>query len=271
MGKLYDSQDLKWNTALWDRVEVQLYADISAGLLPKAILKEIMTYSAAPGQPKRYMSYAESFEHERKRERGKLFRTGLLLSELHRQEALFKACTECHYRVGKKGSRKGRKIAVPCNLHKDGFKKAKSDVWWAGERNVAERLERGQVRDEPDVAIDTTITDADRGFLKSVGIADTDEPHNGLNEWERMHLEAKLDGSFMQDVEFYDVEPTYKGYLNILLQEGEMTEKEYLDEMRRLREAAQQAEESAVDRLAGRDGLKLTARQRDTRHNRLVN
>ena len=265
MGKLYDSQDLKWNTALWDRVEAQTYADVAAGLLPKSFLKEIVTYPGAPGRPKRYMSYAESFEHERKRERFKLLRTSMLLGELRRQEDLFKTCLECHYRVGKKGSRKGRKIAVPCLLHKDGFKKAKSDVWWAGQHNLEERLARGQKRDDAEWM---PLDDMAGTELRAHS---TDEPQNPLNEWERMHLEAKLDGSFMQDVEFYDVEPTYKGYLSILLQEEEMTEKEYLDEMRRLREAAQQAEDSAVDRLAGRDSLKLTARQRDTRHNRLVN
>ena len=105
MGRLYDRQDLNWNTDYWNRQEMRLSADIANGLMPASTLEGIVTYPGStypqPGWPKglpaRHVKLKDAFELERKRERMKLLRTGSLLRNLDQWRRMFLACAQMAY------------------------------------------------------------------------------------------------------------------------------------------------------------------------------
>lgn len=279
MGRLYDRQDLTWNTLFWQRKEAQLSIDIAEGRIGSDVLNSVISYPSKARvrgenghylpddvRPTRHMRLKDIFAYEIQKERFKLLRTGQLLANLKAWEAIFKACPNCHQEVSRKD--KDKTIDRPCTEHEEGYRKSRSDVWWAGERNVADREARGQKRHDETPA--PAVTGQDEAFLKSVGIAGlADEPQNPLNKWEMAYQRDKAEGAWpltVKEQRLYDVENSYKGWLNKLLQDEELTEKEYLDELQRLRAEASELENTT--RPVAGTNAKV---KRDSRHNQLSN
>jgi hypothetical protein len=266
MGKLYDRQDLIWNTLYWQRQEARLSMDIANGRLPASMLNDVITYPSRPRvkgdsggylndeqRPARHLRLKDCFAYEIQKERFKLLRTGMLLSNLKAWAAIFKACPNCHQEVSKK-AKSGLKD-VPCSAHEEGYLKAKSDVWWAGEHNVEERLARGQIRAQGIV----TAQEAVEGLVASTFT------ENPLNKWESAYQRDKAQQAWTaDDARIYEVEPNYKGWLRMMLENEEMSEGEYLDELGRLRNEAIELE-FTTKALAGTNAKF----KRDSRHNQL--
>jgi hypothetical protein len=243
MGRLYDRRDLEWNLNYWNRLESRLNADIANGLMPASTLNAIITYrgSSTPqpgwprGKPDRHVALKDSFELERKRERMKLLRTGQLLRDLDYWRKAFLACKDCYSTKTAEGKNKD----VACDEHNEGLSGAKSAVYWAGEHNEEERAARGQIRPKE---VSTVLTTEDEAFLKSLGISPSAEGENPLNKWESWYQRDKAAQSWPRDASQYDVTPDYKGWLNMLLQNEEMTEREYLAELQRLKDDQRELE-----------------------------
>jgi len=278
MGRLYDRQDLAWNLNFWNQHEQQLSADIARGLADPSILNKVITYPSRARikgegaqyldddlRPSRHMPLRACFEYERQRERFKLLRTGQLLHNLDAWQKIFKACPKCHTEASKR-SKSGFKD-VPCAEHEEGYRKAKSDVFWAGEHNVEERNARGQRRDEG-VA---TTQDVLEGPAPAVD--------NGLNKWESLYHRDKAEGQWTpDDARRYDVEFSYKGWLRCRWEDEEISEAEYLTELERLRAQERELEElrAPTDREAPTKLPKHSARgalafRRDSRFTHLAN
>jgi hypothetical protein len=283
MGRLYDRQDLAWNLNFWNRREMELHADVANGLMPANILEETVTYSArgrvkGPGgqylsdeeRPSRHLKLKDAFDYERKRERFKLLKTGMLLQNLMAWKAIFKACPNCYQEKAKVGDKTYDK---PCKEHIEGYTKAKSDVWWAGERNLDERNARGQRRTEDALTTKEALegTELPTGLETLERVNDafgrTNITTNPLNKWEALYQRDKASDNWTErDARRYEVEPDYKGWLRMLLEEEEMTEQEYLNELARLRREANELE-STTKALAGTNAKP----KRDSRHNRTAN
>jgi hypothetical protein len=181
------------------------------------------------------MRRRDFWEHAIRQERFKLLRTGQLLGALRAWEAIFKACPKCYQETGVGGKTKDR----PCTEHEAGYKKARSDVWWAGERNQEERAARGQVRTDENPDAKSTETLERVEALRGSKTLET----NPLNKWEAQYQRDKASDSWTaQDARLYEVECNYKGWLRMLLENEEMTEKEYLQELDRLRNEALELE-----------------------------
>jgi hypothetical protein len=136
--------------------------------------------------------------------------------------------------VPKKAGKQGLKD-VPCIAHAEGLTKAKSAVFWAGEHNISERNTRGQHRAEGVV----TAKEALEGLPESSG-------DNPLNKWESLYQRDKSNGAWLvADARLYDTTHDYKGWLEMLLQNEEITEADYLEELRRMRQLALEMEEMA--------------------------
>jgi hypothetical protein len=238
MGLLYDKQDLAWNTEYWNRMEMHLHKDIANGLMPASTLEATITYASSRkplpgwpnGKPDRHVRYKDVFELERKRERMKLLRTGQLLHELGIWRKRFLACKDCYSTKTPEG--KNRDVA--CDEHNEGLSRAKSDVYWAGRHNEEERASRGQRRNE--LALPTQ---------------EASVPHtpgaNELNKWETLYQRDKAEGAWPLtpgEQRLYDVENSYRGFLNKLLQDEEMSETEYLGELQRLRNEQRSSSDS---------------------------
>lgn len=264
MGRLYDRQDLAWNLKYWRQQETELNRRIANGEVDKSILNVVVSYPGRKGEdgwPSRHLKIRDKWDYECKREYGKLMKTGQLIGNLKAWETIFKACPNCYVRIYRR-----KEFDLPCDEHAFGYRKAKSDVWWAGEHNIEERDARGQVRAE---GLETPMVNKD-------------EPQNPLNKWEVLYAEDKASGAWPGTngdmARYYEVEPTYKGWLRMILEEEEMTETEYLGEMQRLREQAQEIEEmpSVTDRnlpstLPKRAAAGQQYFRRDSRHNQLSN
>lgn len=272
MGRLYDRRDLNWNTLFWQRQETRFNAQMLEASYAENSqqLNMTLSYSAQPRvkapdgswlkddiKPSRHITPREFFAYEIQKERFKLLKTGMLLSNLKAWEAIFKACTNCHQEVSKKDAKKT--IDRPCAEHETGYKKAKSDVWWAGERNIEERMARGQVRtDDGDTVPVGTET------LQVVGQTKTLET-NPLNKWEAAYQRDKASNAWTQeDAKLYEVQPDYKGWLRMMLENEEMSEKEYLTELQRLRDEAAELE-FTTKAVAGTNAKA----KRDNRYNQL--
>ena len=271
MGRLYDKLDLSWNLDWWNRQEQQMHADIANGVIEASFLDHWITERRNHSGPcergcgcKAY-KVRDGFELERKRERMKLLRTGSLLRELDTQRKLFRACSNCYVGVGTRGKSKGKSVDRPCEVHGPGLKAAKSAVYWAGEHNIAERNARGQRRAEGVV----TAQEALEGIPRN---------SNELNKWEAWHLEDVKAGIWPQSASDYDTTPDYKGWLEMLLQNEEIDEPEYLAELKRLREENREQEETAHQWAGARiqqgarkgDRLRPERFRRDTRFNILT-
>lgn len=276
MGRLYDKQDLVWNTNYWNRREQEFNASLTGDYAQNAAdLNRIVTFSAPPRvkgddgrwlnddvRPSRHLTLKEAFELERKRERFKLLRSGQLLHNLDVWEKLFKACSKCYV-----GWSRGKTKNMPCPEHEEGYRKAKSDVYWAGENNIAERNLRGQHRVETPAPSQEVL----EGLPASTGT-------NELNKWETWYQRDKAEGNWPADAKTYDVDPDYKGWLNMLLQNEEMTEHEYLTELGRLRDERRELEDlkAPTDRekpwmMSKQGSRKELGFRRDTRYNQLTN
>lgn len=262
MGRLYDKIDLAFNTDFWNRQEAQLSADIANGLLQASILDTVLderascNCSSPCGRPHfKHVKVREAFKLRKQQERMKLLRTAMLLSDLHHAEDNFKSCPHCHYEAH------GTKTwIIECDIHKPAFKKAKSAVYWAGVHNLEERQARGQIRDAEALA----TQDALEGQETS--------GQTGLNKWELMHQQAKYDGVWPAEARDYDTTPDYPGFLWVLYFEEEMSEGEYLEELRRFK-ATQRELEDMAPQWAGIDTTHQGTRKqketfrRDTRFN----
>jgi hypothetical protein len=237
MGRLYDRLDLSWNLNFWNQQEQMLHAEIANGLVQASVLNRTITYPGGKdvsSKPSRHIRLGEAFEFERKRERFKLLRTGWLLRNLDEWQKIFKSCPHCHQEVHSRGRFKGQTRDVPCQAHAEGYRKAKSDVWWAGEHNVEERNVRGQHRAEGV----TTTREALEGLPERTG------GENPLNKWEELYSRDKAEGQWTQDdAKRYDVDFSYKGWLHARLEDEEITETEYLTECQRLREQERELEQ----------------------------
>lgn len=231
MGRLYDRQDLRWNTEWWNKQEQRMHAAIANGDLPFNFLDEVITETRQhTGLPcsrscgcKSYR-WRDKYERERKREQGKFLKTCTLLQDLHAAEATFKACPRCHYEV-----HATKTYAIECDLHRPRLASIKNDIWWAGDHNIKEREARGQHRIE---SAESTSADAR-------------EP----NKWERQYLrESSGDGGYWtrEYASEQDCTHDYRGFLEMLLQTGDMTATEYLDELQRLRSEGLEREQCAV-------------------------
>lgn len=280
MGRLYDSRDMAWNIAYWNRLEMQFHASLTDGTYRQnaADLNCILTQASparqrgADGQwlqddvrPSRHLTMREAFQRERLKERFKLLRTSRLLSNLKAWEAIFKACPHCHTEASR--SKSGTRN-VPCEEHDKGYKKARSDVWWAGEHNQEERAARGQIRAED---LSTELHPEISGLETLERIGDVFERKslvtNPLNKWEaQFQRDRAQDAWTEEDARLYEVEPDYRGWLRMCLENCEMTEREYLDELQRLRQEANELEYT-TRAVAGTN----TKIRRDTRHNQLSN
>jgi hypothetical protein len=262
MGKLYDRRDLAWNTLYWQQQEQQWHRAIANGHLPASVLDEVITYETAlriktenvfqvdDKRPSRHMRRKDTWPYEIQKERFKLLRTGQLLSNLKAWEAIFKACPKCYQETARVG---GKTTDRPCADHEEGYKKAKSDVWWAGERNIEERAARGQVRTD-----DSPESQGQAGLETLQRVDDpfgrTSITTNPLNKWEaRFQRDKAQDLWTERDARRYEVQPDYRGWLRMLLEEEELTEKEYLDEVQRLRNEAEELE-FTTKALAGTNG-----------------
>ncbi|SRR6266404_5193762 len=266
MGRLYDKRDLAFNLDYWDRQEQLLHMDIANGLVGGDVLDRIIVESRAH-QPEpchkgcgcRSYRVREGFDLERKRERMKLLRTGSLLRELDMQRQLFKNCPNCYQTAVK-----GKTRDMPCDKHRDALKMAKSAVFWAGERNLAERSARGQVRADGVV----TASEALEGLEPTTSGA--------LNEWESWYMRDRSAGIWPKDASYYDASPDYRGWLEVMrFQHEEMSEEQYLAELQRIREVSREHEETApqwagAGRLANGIRKGQERFQRDTRFNRLA-
>jgi hypothetical protein len=270
MGKLYDRRDLAWNTLFWAKQEQNWNGHLVDNSYSQNAqqLNMCLSYPAQPrvkgpdGQwlkddirPSRHITPKEFFRYEAQKERFKLLKTGRLLSNLRAWEAIFKACPKCYQETARVGD---KTIDRPCADHEEGYKKAKSDVWWAGEHNEAERVARGQIR------TDTDTTPEGHEQLAVEGSTNTLDT-NPLNKWEARYQRDKAEDLWSaRDAKRYEVQPDYKGWLRMLLEEEEMTEKEYLDELQRLRDEASELE-FTTRAIAGTN----TKVKRDSRHNQL--
>lgn len=274
MGRLYDKEDLAWNLKYWRTQETLLNMKIANGEVDKSILNMTISYPGREGPDgwaARHMRVRDKWDYECKREYYKLLKTGQLLGNLRAWEGIFKACSKCYVRV-----RKGKTFDEPCDEHSVGYRTAKSAVYWAGERNLAERNERGQVRAEGVV----TAQEALEGVEPT--IADRNEPQNPPNKWEVQYATDKAEGMWPgpanERARIYEVEPNYKGWLRMLLEEEEMTETEYLQELQRLREQGLEMEAlpAVTDRnlpstLPKRANRGQQSFHRDSRYNQLSN
>lgn len=281
MGRLYDKRDLAFNTDFWNKQEAQLSADIANGVLPASTLDIVLDERAACNcstpcgkQHFKHVKIRDAFKLRRQQERMKLLRTGMLLSDLQHAKDNFNSCPHCHY------ERHGtRDWIVECDVHRPAYKKAKSNIYWAGVHNQEERQARGQIReDDPAPQPATVPTTADAQFLADVGIAPLDGPlvpevgANPLNQWEEMYHRARAERVWPAEAAIYDTTPDYKGYLWVLRFEDEMTEGQYLAELQRLKDLEREIEASAPQ-WAGIDTTKQGTRKqketfrRDTRFN----
>lgn len=271
MGRLYDKKDLSFNLAYWDRREQQMHADIANGVLEPSFLDEIITETRDHKDPchrgcgcKSYR-VREGFDLERKRERMKLLRTGQLLSDLKCAQNNFDSCPHCHLEADHK---RGKSKIVECDIHSPALKKAKSAVYWAGERNLAERNARGQIR-EDGVA---TAQEA----LEGLPQVSTGEE---LNRWESWYQRDKAEGVWTEETARLEECPfSYKGWLEMLFCNEEMTQSEYLEEMERVRKQERELEEASLQWAGGtlrngavkRAGNRAITFRRDTRFNSAV-
>lgn len=242
MGRLYDKRDLAFNMDYWDRREQQLHADIANGLISAGFLDQVITESREhAGEPChkgcgcRSYRVREGFDLERKRERMKLLRTGSLLGDLSFAQSNFDKCPSCHM------ERRGTKtLARECPLHSPALKRAKSSIYWAGERNLEERNLRGQIRAEGLQTAKIALEGLERS---SSGME--------LNHWEAWYQRDKAQGIWPNDAERYDCSPDYKGWLEMLFTNEEMTEAEYLEELGRVRLSEHDKEEAALQWAGG--------------------
>ena len=233
MGKLYDKRDLGWNLAFWDREEQKLAADIANKLLSASVLDAVITYPATRFRPARHLKVRDSFDYERKRERFKLLMTGRLLAELADAQREFKACKHCYTTIT------GKQRA--CDEHKDALTAAKSNVWWAGQRNLMERLQRGQARPDD--------TEGTKQAPEVEALPDVDEPRNPLNKWERWYSDDKKNGVWKDADRDYYIKQygscDYFGWLQMMREEEEISEADFLVERQRVRDELEEVAASA--------------------------
>ena len=236
MGRLYDRKDLAFNLQYWNRMEMEFHAaiangDIAASELNNVISDPMACDCASPCGRKHFKHTLQRdwFGLQRKREQMKLLRTGSLLRDLERARRDFDACPKCYQGVGKGGKTKD----VACDEHKEPLNKAKSAVYWAGERNIAERNSRGQKRAD---GLSTA-----QEALEGLPVSSTSSGE--LNRWEAWYQRDKAAGIWPKDAQYYDTTPDYKGWLEMIREIEEMTESEYLTELQRLREQEQELEQ----------------------------
>jgi hypothetical protein len=111
---------------------------------------------------------------------------------------------------------------------------AKTAVFFAGKRNLDERVERGQLRlDEAEPKAPTPVELLER--------LNKNEPRNPMNQWEAEYHRDKAGGAWTpDDAKHYDTEYSYFGWLEMLLQNEEITADEYLSERQRVRAAKEE-------------------------------
>ena len=273
MGRLYNRLDLEWNTQYWHLRDQRLTAMIARGEVDAGILNEVITergkHDGACYQGCGCRSYrlANRSELMLRREKYRLLRTGELLAERKKQEALFKACPHCYVGISTRGRWKGKQVDRPCSLHEEGLKLAKLAIKWAGDRNAQERSDRryellGERRrfegwNQERYLREAALVEAELEKLQSAA-----EPGHELNEWEKLYWQNVREGSWPADAERpeYQTTPDYKGWLWTMRFEEEMTEAEYLAELERIRTTL--ADNEVNTKTVAGSGAKLTRRMR---------
>lgn len=147
-------------------------------------------------------------EKERQRCKMKLLRSGQLVADLRGAMALFRACPHCYEAGGKQH---------PCDAHKLLVNKAKRAIKFAVDDNEARRGAMGQTRN--------------------------DEHNSECNEWETWYWADKRNhvwpGNTPEELA-YNKEQfdrlDYRGWLNMLYFNEEMSYDEFRGELARLRE-----------------------------------
>jgi hypothetical protein len=196
MGKLYNRRDLEFCLNYIDHLEQQLSTEVVLGNFPAVQIPATV----------------RMFEKERQRQRMQLLQTGRLVSDLSHALRVWRACGACY--TDANGRQKG------CERHKEMLNKAKSAVYWAGERNIARRLAMHQP-EEPDL-----------------------DTHDGeCNAFERKYFEDRRNGSWPGQTRgelAYNKEHfgslDYRGWLNMMRWSAEeISEAEFSSELARLK------------------------------------
>jgi hypothetical protein len=211
MGKLYDRRDMEFELREIDKLEVragQTLAPIDFAKLDGTMKRH------EDRSGKRTFRYSGSiFEKARRSARMQLLRSGSLMRDLRYAMGLFKSCAHCFTDAQQRRR--------PCDKHRAIVQKASSAVYWAGQDNLELRAAQGR-------------TD------------EAEEVHDGgCNELEQWYYQDKRDKvwpgvtpeALAYNKERYD-SLGYVGWLNMLLDEEEISLSQHQAELVRLREGA---------------------------------
>lgn len=148
------------------------------------------------------------FDEERQRAKMRLLRTSQLVSDLRFALALWRGCPKCY--TDAQGKQRG------CKAHAFILRRAKNAIHWATQDNLAKRISSG--RERPD-----------------------EQAHDGsCNKWEQWYFRDKREGAWpvggdsAWTKEQYGA-LDYRGWLQMLFEEEEITYPELAAEKARLR------------------------------------